>query len=232
MSTNNTSSTINADTMNLPPAPTLAHTLNSRGELGAFVNPYDCSCHTCQDFVADRVALFSPHPPATRDSEPIGLSNQTPELWIQGIPLERQIGVASGSPANSPLSLPTSPSLLLQRSISGPIYLPQRSDCYGISSPGGALSRSDTNYNPALGPSESYCGTDAGIDEKTGMSLELHEQISEHLLNYLTLLEKQRAVLDAKLELYSELFDDASPRLRVNHLNEKIAKVKDTLSSL
>lgn len=30
----------------------LGHTLNSRGELGTFVNPYACSCHTCMDYVA------------------------------------------------------------------------------------------------------------------------------------------------------------------------------------
>lgn len=32
----------------------LGHTLNSRGELGTFVNPYACSCHTCMDYVADK----------------------------------------------------------------------------------------------------------------------------------------------------------------------------------
>ena len=30
----------------------LAHSYNSRGELGAFVNPYGCSCLTCVDYVA------------------------------------------------------------------------------------------------------------------------------------------------------------------------------------
>jgi hypothetical protein len=37
------------------PAPVaLAHSYNSRGELGMFVNPYSCSCATCVDYVAER----------------------------------------------------------------------------------------------------------------------------------------------------------------------------------
>jgi hypothetical protein len=39
----------------LPPfRSSLAHSLNSRGELGMFVNPYGCSCETCVDYIADR----------------------------------------------------------------------------------------------------------------------------------------------------------------------------------
>ena len=44
-----------------PSPPALAHTLNSRGELGMFVNPYGCSCQTCVDYVAER---SSPAPAA------------------------------------------------------------------------------------------------------------------------------------------------------------------------
>lgn len=32
----------------------LAHTLNARGELGMFVNPYNCSCVTCVNYVSGR----------------------------------------------------------------------------------------------------------------------------------------------------------------------------------
>lgn len=39
-----------------PSPPPLAHSLNSRGELGMFVNPYACSCVTCVDYVAARSA--------------------------------------------------------------------------------------------------------------------------------------------------------------------------------
>lgn len=34
-----------------PSPPSLTHTLNSRGELGMFVNPYTCSCQTCKDYL-------------------------------------------------------------------------------------------------------------------------------------------------------------------------------------
>ena len=37
-----------------PPSPVLSHSLNSRGELGMFVNPYTCSCSTCKDYLAGR----------------------------------------------------------------------------------------------------------------------------------------------------------------------------------
>lgn len=39
-----------------PPSPVLCHTLNSRGELGMFVNPYTCSCSTCKDYLAGNTA--------------------------------------------------------------------------------------------------------------------------------------------------------------------------------
>ncbi len=47
----------------------LAHSLNSRGELGMFVNPYSCSCTTCHDYLADReeesaAATYAPPPPS------------------------------------------------------------------------------------------------------------------------------------------------------------------------
>jgi hypothetical protein len=38
-------------TIVFPPSPTLAHSLNSRGELGMFVNPYTCSCVTCRNYI-------------------------------------------------------------------------------------------------------------------------------------------------------------------------------------
>ena len=39
-----------------PPSPVLCHTLNSRGELGMFVNPYTCDCSTCKDYLAGNTA--------------------------------------------------------------------------------------------------------------------------------------------------------------------------------
>lgn len=40
-----------------PPSPGLAHTRNTRGELGMFVNPSACGCHTCVDYVAEQPAV-------------------------------------------------------------------------------------------------------------------------------------------------------------------------------
>jgi hypothetical protein len=37
-----------------PPPPVLAHSYNSSGRLGMFVNPYNCSCVTCVDYVGER----------------------------------------------------------------------------------------------------------------------------------------------------------------------------------
>lgn len=68
-----------------PPPPALAHSLNSRGELGMFVNPYACSCATCVDYVAERApdapALTHEEPPAEGDgdgSSSVGFSNTAP----------------------------------------------------------------------------------------------------------------------------------------------------------
>lgn len=38
----------------------LGHTRNSRGELGTFVNPHACSCHTCQDYTGDEAGELMP----------------------------------------------------------------------------------------------------------------------------------------------------------------------------
>lgn len=38
----------------------LGHSLNSRGELGMFVNPFTCSCTTCANYLAEH----EPHPPS------------------------------------------------------------------------------------------------------------------------------------------------------------------------
>lgn len=61
----------------LPPPPKLAHSYNSRGELGMFVNPWACSCETCEDYKASRSASPSPvsltvTPPSLPAPRPIG----------------------------------------------------------------------------------------------------------------------------------------------------------------
>lgn len=92
-------------TSSLPPFSTnLAHSYNSRGELGAFVNPYACSCTTCENYVADQGEDTLPPPPTS--------------------PLQRQTAVGSSSfispsallglaPSSSTVSIP--PAVRLQR---------------------------------------------------------------------------------------------------------------------
>ena len=49
-----------------PPSVPLAHSLNSRGELGMYVNPYACPCATCVDYIAER----APEGPPIAHEEP------------------------------------------------------------------------------------------------------------------------------------------------------------------
>jgi hypothetical protein len=56
-------------------SPVLQHTRNTNGDLGSFVNPYECSCHTCCEVVEERrrkktdkeiVPTLPPGPPLRR----------------------------------------------------------------------------------------------------------------------------------------------------------------------
>ena len=68
----------------LPPPPKLAHSYNSRGELGMYVNPYACSCETCVDYVASRTsgpqaeAAAAPPPPPPSPPAPFALPVLSP----------------------------------------------------------------------------------------------------------------------------------------------------------
>jgi hypothetical protein len=68
----------------------LAHTLNSRGELGMFVNPYACSCVTCVDYIAER----APNAPPLCREEPredsySSLAESTVSGWFSPAPRQR-----------------------------------------------------------------------------------------------------------------------------------------------
>lgn len=60
----------------LPPPPKLAHSYNSRGELGMFVNPWACSCETCEDYKSSRRAEPADAPAPT----PVSLTTVPPSL--------------------------------------------------------------------------------------------------------------------------------------------------------
>lgn len=76
------------------------------------------------------------------------------------------------------------------------------------------------------------CGPCTGLHENTGMPLQLHDEIVEHLTQYLTMLEKHQKVMAAKMDLYAFLLEDASIRLRLETFNKKIKAVKETLEKL
>jgi hypothetical protein len=65
------------------PAP-LAHSFNSRGELGMFVNPSTCPCTTCRSVVAEREGRVQPSPVVVQEEQApgpgIGLLSQADTL--------------------------------------------------------------------------------------------------------------------------------------------------------
>jgi hypothetical protein len=54
----------------------------------------------------------------------------------------------------------------------------------------------------------------------------------EQLYSYLAILEKQRKMIDAKMDFYSFLFEDASLRLRTQQLSLKILKLKNLINKM
>lgn len=77
-----------------PAAPALSHSLNSRGELGMFVNPYGCSCQTCVDYVGEapatplRVRADTPPPAPVKALAPL-------PSWPYPVTLARSSAVSS-----------------------------------------------------------------------------------------------------------------------------------------
>jgi hypothetical protein len=76
------------------------------------------------------------------------------------------------------------------------------------------------------------CAPCVGEDEITGMSLDLKEELMEHLYSYLSMLEKQKKMMDAKMDFYAFLFEDASLHLRTQHLSKKILNLKKTINTM
>ncbi len=150
----------NTDASVLPPSrPTLAHSLNSRGEHGLFANPYACSCETCVDYLASRAepAAAAPPPPPSPPSRP-------PSLPI--LPPPRPIGEVAAAEAMVDmhrLAMGSRPPPLT-RTLTGFHYSPPEDDGIGptesISATGllyPSLGPSDTGaYLTTLGPSESF----------------------------------------------------------------------------
>jgi hypothetical protein len=206
----------------------LAHTVNSSGRLGMFVNPHACSCEGCHDFL-------------TGIEEQNGFSNLSPPSALN---LERQTAAPTtgegASPTFSPFSNSSADTI--------PLNLPQRSNGGGI-----ALGPTPTglgNWRAVFHSSDCETdSTDSSDDqEKTELSQELRDEqenenfafneedlrmeIVDHLTNYLTMLEKHQKVMTAKMDLYAFLLEDASVRLRLEGFNKKIKALKETLEKL
>lgn len=91
----------------LPPSVKLAHTVNSRGELGMFVNPYACDCGGCQTYLAGLPAKKSAvveHPATLPTPTPVSLTTVPPLLTPPYSVLESsvvdilaQMGAAQGN---------------------------------------------------------------------------------------------------------------------------------------
>lgn len=190
----------------------LAHTVNSSGRLGMFVNPHACSCEGCHDFL-------------TGIEETPGFSNLSPPSALN---LERQTAAPTtgegASPTFSPFSNSSADTI--------PLNLPQRSNGGGI-----ALGPTPTglgNWRAVFHSSDCETdSTDSSDDqEKTELSQELREELMNHLTTYLTMLEKHQKVMTAKMDLYAFLLEDASVRLRLDGFNKKIKALKETLEKL
>ena len=94
----------------LPAPPPLAHSYNSRGELGMFVNPWACSCVTCEDYKSSRCT-----------ETPVSLTTVPPPL-----PPPRPIGEMMAAEALVQLhrSAMFSPAPALGRTVTGFHYRP------------------------------------------------------------------------------------------------------------
>lgn len=100
-----------------PPPPALAHSLNSRGELGSFVNPYACPCTTCRDYITER----APDSPALYHEEPRGDGEVS---FVPPLARTYTSGGASlftGLSNTTPLDRVAEPSVLPTRSLGGGI---------------------------------------------------------------------------------------------------------------
>ena len=76
------------------------------------------------------------------------------------------------------------------------------------------------------------CGPCTGVHESSGMSLDMRDEITEHLTDYLDMLQKHQKVMAAKLDLYAFLLEDGSVRLRLEAFNKRIQSLKATLEKL
>jgi hypothetical protein len=83
----------------LPSPVALAHSYNSRGELGMFVNPYGCSCQTCVDYIAESSSPAALGPSETREPPAAEVAlgpSETNPSWALGTGAGGSLGLGMG----------------------------------------------------------------------------------------------------------------------------------------
>ena len=141
-----------SSSVSFPAAPALAHSLNSRGELGMFVNPYGCPCQTCRDYLAERSESPAPAPApfGPQATEPALSSTTLEDMYRE---------MRAGAPA--PL---LQRSLTLGVSFSAPLHSMPGVSVYAPPTP--SLSRSVTGAGGALARSSSVAIEGWGGEER------------------------------------------------------------------
>lgn len=197
-----------------PPPPALAHSLNSRGELGMFVNPYGCPCTTCRDYLAER----APEGPALRREEPPAEGDGS--AFVPPLARTYTNGGANlftGLSNTTPLDRVAEPAVLPTRSLGGGIGglsfsssfggLPALGRSTGAYSSVG-LTRSSTGYVEGWGGEEhplffgpSATGAGASFYPR-GRPAEPEEEFCDTLRSYRSTLQLQSTadMTDAELE--------------------------------
>lgn len=222
----------------------LAHTLNSRGELGMFVNPHDCSCTTCHDYLADResenpiAVTYAPPPPLSLQEE-IALIEEKLQFRMtlgqeadwERLLISRKAALQKDelSAAHSLLTLnrilvpdtqfetpPRSSSVARTLSFSPPPVLRSMTGFHYTPSP-----REDTGTLPASPPS---------VPEEIVLQPAQAKIIYDGLTDYIQMLRiQQDKVYDTPTRSHDEM---AAQDMEFEELDRKIAEMDDILQVL
>jgi hypothetical protein len=185
----------------------LAHTLNSRGELGMFVNPYNCSCTTCHDYLEGEnenpmAVTYAPPPP-----RPLQEIEAADSLVLLNRILMSDTRFETPPRSSVARTLSYSPPPVL-RSMTGFHYTP---------SP-----REDTGTLPASPP--------ASVPEEIVLQPAQAKIIYDGLTDYIQMLRiQQDKVYDTPTRSHDEM---AAQDMEFEELDRKIAEMDDILQVL
>ena len=199
------------------PSTALAHSFNSRGELGSFVNPSSCPCTTCRGVVQswETPVSFAPPPPSPAEME-----------------------AAEALLSLSGIRLAPPPPTALQRTITGLGYSP--SDAVFRAAAPTALQRSITGFH--YSPSDASTATGAGagtgslvstppaVSEEIALQPDQARAIVESLTEYMAVLrERQDKIYDEACHSHDEM---AAQDMEFDEIDRKIAEIDDMLQVL